>query len=54
MRAQVISTGRLLKDGYPSFREGFETTAYATYARLNEERRGVLERIQDEGRVHGR
>jgi predicted nucleotidyltransferase len=54
MRAQVVSTGRLLRDADPSYREAFETTVYSAYARLNEERRGILERIRDEGRVHGR
>jgi len=54
MRAQVVSTGRVLLDADPSFREQFETTVYSSYARLNEERRGILERIQREGRVHGR
>jgi predicted nucleotidyltransferase len=53
MRAQVVSTGRLLLDVDPSFREPFETTAYSAYARLNEERRGILERIRSEGRIHG-
>ena len=54
MRAQVVSTGRLLLDADPSFREQFETTVCSSYARLNEERREILERIQREGRVHGR
>jgi predicted nucleotidyltransferase len=53
MRAQVVSTGRLLLDADPSFREQFEATAYSAYARLNEERRGILERIRSEGRIHG-
>ena len=54
MRAHVISTGLLLRDAEPSFRLQFEMTAYSAYARLNEERRGIVERIQSEGRVHGR
>lgn len=54
MQAQVVSTGRVLLDADPSFREQFETTVYSSYARLNEERREILERIQREGRVHGR
>ena len=53
MRAQVVSTGRLLLDADPSFREPFEATVYSAYARLNEERRGILERIRSEGRIHG-
>jgi predicted nucleotidyltransferase len=54
LRAQVISTGRLLRDADPSFRECFEMCAYSAYARLNEERREILERIRREGRIHGR
>ncbi len=54
MRAQVVSTGRLLLDADPPLRERFETTAYSAYARLNEERREILERIHSEGRIHGR
>jgi len=53
MRAQVVSTGRVLLDADPSFREQFETTVYSAYARLNEERRGILERIRSECRIHG-
>lgn len=54
MRAQVVSTARLLRDADPPFRERFETTVYSAYARLNEERRDILRRIRDEGRIHGR
>jgi predicted nucleotidyltransferase len=54
MRAQVVSTGRLLRNGDPSFCEHFEATVYSAYARLNEERREILARIREEGRVHGR
>jgi predicted nucleotidyltransferase len=53
MCAQVVSTGRLLLDTDPSSREQFEATVYSAYARLNEERRGILERIRSEGRIHG-
>ena len=54
MQAQVVSTGRVLRDADPQQRERFETRVYSAYARLNEERRGILERIQREGRIHGR
>lgn len=54
MQAQVISRGTLLLDLDPTQRERFETRVYSAYARLNEERRGILERIQREGRIHGR
>jgi predicted nucleotidyltransferase len=54
MQAQIVSTGRVLRDADPAHRERFETTVYSAYAHLNEERREILERIQREGRVHGR
>lgn len=51
---QVISTGRLLHDGDPAARGAFEDLVYSTYARLNEERRAILERVAAEGTVYGR
>jgi phenylacetate-coenzyme A ligase PaaK-like adenylate-forming protein len=45
----AISKGHLLADLDPSQRSNFEMYALAAYARLNEERRPVLERI--DGRV---
>jgi predicted nucleotidyltransferase len=54
MQAQIVSTGRVLRDADPAQRETFETRVYSAYARLNEERREILERIQREGRIHGR
>lgn len=54
LRAQVVSTGRLLRDADPRFRERFEALVYSAYARLNEERREILARVRDEGRIHGR
>ena len=53
MRMQVISTGRLLWEANRYRRELFEVTVYSAYARLNEERRGILEDIRREGRVYG-
>jgi len=54
MQAQVVSRGTILRDADPAHRERFETRVYSAYARLNEERREILERIQREGRIHGR
>jgi predicted nucleotidyltransferase len=54
MRAQVVSRGTILRDADPGERERFEARVYSAYARLNEERREILERIQREGRIHGR
>jgi predicted nucleotidyltransferase len=51
---QVIAGGRLLHDGDSQARGRFEDLTFGTYARLNEERRGILERIAAEGTVYGR
>lgn len=53
MRMQVISTGSLLAAFDPAAQERFEDLTYSAYARLNEERREILEQIRREGRVHG-
>jgi len=53
LRAQIVSTARLVRDRHPAHRERFEIYVYSAYARLNEERRGILERIRAEGRIHG-
>ena len=54
MAMQVIGTGRLLLDQDASARGRFEDLTYGVYARLNEERRGILERVAAEGTVYGR
>jgi predicted nucleotidyltransferase len=54
MAVQVLGGGRLLHDGDTSARGLFEDRALSAYARLNEERRGILQRIRDEGTVYGR
>lgn len=54
MASQVVTTGVLLFDGQASERERFENFVYGRYARLNEERRGILERVAAEGTVYGR
>jgi predicted nucleotidyltransferase len=54
MAIQVVAKGRLLYDGEPAVRGGFEDRTFSAYARLNEERRGILERIGMEGTVYGR
>lgn len=53
MRMQVVSTGVLLAAVDPAAQERFEDLTYSAYARLNEERREILEQIRREGRVHG-
>ncbi len=54
MAMQVIGKGRLLLDHDASARGRFEDLAYGLYARLNEERRGILQRVAAEGTVYGR
>lgn len=53
MAMQVVSTGAVLFDGVPELRGAFEDRTFSSYARLNEERRGILERIASEGTVYG-
>ena len=53
MASQIITTGVLLYEGDASARHVFEDFVYGRYARLNEERRGILERIAREGSVYG-
>lgn len=54
MAIQVVAAGRLLYDGDSVARGRFEDHTFGAYARLNEERRGILERIAAEGTVYGR
>lgn len=54
MAIQVVARGHLLHDGAPVARGAFEDLTFSAYARLNEERRGILERIAAEGTVYGR
>ncbi len=54
LRMQVISTGESLFSADDRKREQFETMIYASYARLNEERRGILDDIRARGRVYAR
>jgi predicted nucleotidyltransferase len=52
LRMQVVSTGVLIADRDPQGRRSFETYVFADYARLNEERREILERVGRERRVY--
>ena len=51
---QVVAHGQLLFEGDSAARGDFEDRTFSSYARLNEERRGILERIAAEGSVYGR
>lgn len=54
MAMQVITQGRLLFESDSDVRGRFEDRCFSAYARLNEERRGILERVKAEGTVYGR
>jgi predicted nucleotidyltransferase len=54
MVMQVVGRGELLHEGDPAARGQFEDLAFGAYARLNEERRGILERVRAEASVYGR
>lgn len=53
LRARVISGGRRLWCADEAYAERFEDYAFSAYARLNEERSGILRDIRDRGRIHG-
>lgn len=53
MRAQVIHTAERLYCADEVSCETFEDYVYSSYARLNEERRGILEDVQRRGSVYG-
>ena len=54
MRMQVVASGMAIAVGDASEQERFKIFAYSSYARLNEERRAILEQIADELTVYGR
>lgn len=51
---QIVAAGQVLYDGDSEARGLFEDRVFGAYARLNEERRGILDRIVAEGTVYGR
>lgn len=53
MRVQVLGGSHLLLDAAPAARMAFEAFALADYARLNEERRGILDDVRARGTIHG-
>ena len=52
MQMQVLSTGDCLFSGEHRAREWFEMVVYASYARLNEERSGILDDVRTRGSVY--
>lgn len=53
MRAQIISSGQRI-EGEGTALDDFESRTLSQYARLNEERAGILEDIARRGSIHGR
>jgi uncharacterized protein len=53
MRLQVVSRGIAIDVARPQERRAFEGEVLSAYARLNEERREVIERVRREKSVHG-
>jgi hypothetical protein len=51
---QVVARGELLHDGDPAARGEYENLVFSAYARLNEERRAILDRVAAEGTIYGR
>lgn len=54
MRLQIVSRGVLLACFDRAETDRFEMYTYSAYARLNEERRAILEQIERDGTVYGR
>lgn len=54
MRMQVISLGTPLAVFDAAEKERFETYTYSAYARLNEERKPILEQVKRDRTVYGR
>lgn len=52
MQMQVLSTGECLFCRDVQSRDVFEMIAYASYARLNEERAGILDDVRTRGSVY--
>lgn len=53
MQMQVINSGRRLYCADEQICGEFEDLVYSSYARLNEERAGILEDIAQRGRIYG-
>ena len=53
MRMQVLSTGTCLISGNDAARREFEMYSYSDYARLNEERREILDGVKKRGQIYG-
>lgn len=52
-RSQIIGRGRSLFRRDEREAEAFEDFVFSDYARLNEERAGILSDVRERGRIHG-
>jgi predicted nucleotidyltransferase len=52
-RVEILRDATILADVDPRRRAEFECFALSSYARLNEDRAGILEDVRRSGRVHG-
>lgn len=53
LRMQVVSTGELLWSQDQETRDWFEMYVYSSYARFQEERKDIVQRVLEEGTVLG-
>ncbi len=53
LKLQIVASGARLYAADLSDVEAYESRVFSDYARLNEERRGILEDVRQRGRVHG-
>ncbi len=53
MQVQILQKGRVIYDKEPSLRKEFFMLALKKYTRLNEERKAIIEKIQERGQVYG-
>ncbi|MFQ5456338.1 MAG: nucleotidyltransferase domain-containing protein [Nitrospirota bacterium] len=54
MKAQIMTNGLSIYESDKKKRENFEMLSLSDYARLNEERKEIIERIKREGLVYAR
>jgi predicted nucleotidyltransferase len=53
MRMQVISLGQYLYESNRQERDRFEDYVFSSYARLNEERKEIIKKVQERGTIYG-
>ncbi|MDP3016421.1 MAG: nucleotidyltransferase domain-containing protein, partial [Deltaproteobacteria bacterium] len=53
MRMQVISSGQYLYESNRQERDRFEDYVFSSYARLNEERKEIIKKVQEQGTIYG-